>query len=327
MNLEFHLLRPWWLLALMPWAYCVSVMLAAQKGQNNWSKLVDAHLLKHLLTTSARKSHQLILTTVALFGLLIIVILCGVSFKQIKVASYQKEDPIVLAVDLSEKMKAMDLKPSRMERAKFKLNDLIKTRLEGQTGLVAFSNDAFVASPLSSDAKTLSTMIAELSPEIVPIEGQNIKRALEESANLIKQAGFSQGKIILITTGPANVADIKEASQLSRDNIKTSVLAVATKTGAPIASSRDPYLSRTIISKLDEKSLQELAGAGGGNYSELTLDNRDLDALLKEDLTARKSLADETLTTWADNSRLFIFFLLPFALYAFRRGFVENYLP
>jgi Ca-activated chloride channel family protein len=325
---DIHLLRPLWLLALLPWAFIISQLFANQCHKSNWSKLVDPHLLTHLLNGEKTSSSRLIPSLIALFGVSLIIILSGPSVKELKTPAFQREDPLVLAVDLSNKMLAQDLKPSRMARAQFKLNDLLGSRHEGQTALVAFSGDAFVASPLSSDANTLKTMIDELGPEIVPIPGQNIKRALLQSADLIKQAGFSRGRILLVTAGPANKADMDTAKMLSGENIHTSVLAIGTPEGAPIPSSLVDFKSRSELSKLDEKSLKRLARQGGGDYSPLRLDNNDLKQLLKTDFNnkAQQGVEKVALKTWVDNARLLLFFLLPFALYAFRRGFVENYL-
>lgn len=323
---NFSFLRPYWLLAFLPLIYLSFRLLKESKTLNAWSEVIDKHLLKHLIKKNKIKGQKIIPMCLSIFGALLIFILAGPSFKKINTPLFLKQDALVIAVDVSEKMLATDISPSRMQRAIFKLKELLRLRKEGQTGLVVFSGDAFVASPLSNDSKTLAAMVDEINPQIVPIGGQNISNALNTSAQLIKKAGSAKGEILLLTAGPASKADIDTALKLAKEGISTNVLALATTQGAPIFSSQ-PYANSEInLSKLDKKSLSQLAKKGHGQFIISSANNQDIKALLnpnKGEIKANDK-TDFNINKKADNGRLFILLLLPFALYAFREGFVEK---
>lgn len=287
-----------------------------------WKKIVDSHLLAHLTRQTQSKSHFLHLLLFSLMGSIIILVISGPSWQKQTVNAYQKQKATVIVLDLSENMLAKDIKPNRLARAKFKLQDILRQTKEGQTGLIVFSQEPFVVSPLSSDSDTLKTFQEELSPNIMPVMGTNIALALQEAKNLIRQAGFAYGQVILITASKANTRAINMAKNLAKDNISTSVLAVATPTGAPISHQGEAAK----LSKLDEVGLKSLAQAGNGQLVKLTANDSDIHRLLQQTVFFKsgKKLANMTITQWRDEGRRLLWLLLPIMLYAFRRGFIES---
>ncbi|MDE5020693.1 VWA domain-containing protein, partial [Francisella tularensis subsp. holarctica] len=92
-----------------------------------------------------------------------------------------------------------DVSPSRLERAKYKIFDILRRIKEGHVGMIVFSSEPFVVSPLTSDANTIENIVTVINSDIVPVQGHNIYKALKKSEQLIEQAGVQQGQIILIT--------------------------------------------------------------------------------------------------------------------------------
>src|SRR5262249_23313441 len=153
-----------------------------------WASICDEHLLNHLLVEKGRSTRYLFLF---LFGSLfsLIISLAGPAWIQVPAPTYKQIQPRVILLDLSEAMLESDLSPNRLSRAKFKLHDLFKLPDIGQLGLIVFTGESFVASPLTDDAQTVDALLDSLSPDIMPVEGHRLDRALEEAKKLINQAG------------------------------------------------------------------------------------------------------------------------------------------
>lgn len=144
---EFHLLRPLWLLALLPLALLLWQLVRRHGSGNDWTKVVDAHLLPHLLVRQGASSRPAPWIALGLGWLLAVLALAGPAFERLPQPVFRLQDPLVLALDLSSSMTATDVSPSRLVRARFKLQDIVKQRQEGQTALVVFAGDAFTVSP------------------------------------------------------------------------------------------------------------------------------------------------------------------------------------
>lgn len=322
---ELHFLRPYFLFGLIPLALVGYLLWKKQPSNNAWRKICDPHLLNHLLVKGQVKHYHLFFVTMFIAGALMLFALAGPSWKKLPQASYAKKQATVIVLDASSLMLGQDIRPNRMERAKYKIIDLLKKVKEGQVGLVIFSQQPFLASPLTSDNETLIALLQEVNPSIMPIDGSNIANALHLAGALIQQGGFSEGNILLLTANPATEKDITEAANLHKQRIQTSVLAVATKLGAPVTNA---YGYQT-ISKLDSKSLSALARAGGGLYLPFTKSTEDIRSLVKLFSTTKTTTYDkesQTMFSWQDEGRYFILLALPLILLGFRRGLIESIL-
>ncbi len=98
-------------------------------------------------------------------------------------------------------MDARDLKPSRLQRARFKLLDILAKSREGRTALVVFGGEAHLVSPLTDDSDTIAAMIPALSVDIVPAAGDSLLPALKLAAELLERGGGNGGEILLISDG------------------------------------------------------------------------------------------------------------------------------
>src|SRR3989338_5693319 len=186
---EFHLIRPFWLLALLPLVVLAWQTLKKQSAMNAWAKVCDPHLLPHLIQQKSQLKRQSGLMMLLLSAFFMIIGLSGPSWSRYPAPTYQPVQPRVLLLDMSEAMLEEDLQPSRLNRAKFKLHDLFTQRYMGQFGLVVYTGEPFVVSPLTDDSQTIDALLSTLTPEIMPIGGNRLDTALKEAAKLITQAG------------------------------------------------------------------------------------------------------------------------------------------
>jgi Ca-activated chloride channel family protein len=319
----FHFIRPLWLLLLplalaLPWLWKHS-----RQASGDWARVCDPHLLRWLSVEHAAGARRGGGQWLAALALAVTVLaLSGPSWQKLPDASFSARDARVIALDLSRSMLAEDLRPNRLTRARFRLADLLENTEEGQVGLVSFAGDAYVVSPLTSDMNTIANLLPALQPDIIPVAGSRADLALDMAAALFERSGFAQGEILLVTDS-ADSRDAARARQLRESGIITSVLAVGTMDGAPIPSGGGFVSDRSgnvVIARLDRSSLQAVAEAGGGVYTELG-PSGTLEELWMGSEAAEFTRRDDAMgERWKDGGPWLVLLLLPLAMLAFRRG-------
>jgi Ca-activated chloride channel family protein len=324
---EFHFIRPYWLLALLPAAAMVALLLRNKLSRGNWTAVCDAALLPYLLQEKAVRASRKSLALGALIAFLAIVALAGPTFQRLPVPVFRNDSALVIALDLSRSMDAEDIKPSRLIRARYKIADLLQQRKDGQTALLVFAGDAFTVTPLTDDIETISSQLEALTTDIMPAQGDQAEAALNLAVQLLRQAGLPKGEILLITDGVEADAALAAAKKL--DDYHVSVLAVGTTEGAPIAQPNGGFLKdehgAIMVPKLDQEKLAELAGKGGGVYQTLTADDSDIEKILADLNTAVPDARGQgenplLIDLWDDLGPWMVLALLPLAAFSFRRG-------
>ncbi|MDV6326505.1 VWA domain-containing protein [Idiomarina sp. Sol25] len=322
---EFHLLRPWWLLALIPVALLYWRLLYSQKHQAGWHQWLPGHLSKVLVKSGSQPSlwpaHRFLLISV-----LATLALCGPTWERLPQPVYQLESGQVVIMDMSPSVLADDISPNRLTRMRYKAIDLVRAGLDGDTGLIAYADDAFIISPLTADNRNLMNLIPSLSPDIMPAQGSEPQLALELADDLLKNAGYPQGDIYWLTDGISS----SELNQLSRYlrsiEHRVSILAVGTEEGAAIRDSSGRLLkdnNQVIIAKTYPSRLSDLASITGGAFSSVTADNSDIDKLINQPpLTREGKDGDDQQQgdAWRDMGPYVALFILPIMLFSWRRG-------
>lgn len=326
-----HLMRPLWLLCAVP-ALLLTALLWQQRARfAGWSRVIAPELLRYLVPEQQQRRRSNLLLLVCAAWLLACLAAAGPSWKKIPQPVEQVEDALVLVLDLSYSMKSTDQAPSRLDRARQKLLDLLATRREGQTGLVAYAGDAHVVTPLTDDTGTIANLLPALNPDMMPLPGSDTPGALRLAVELLQSAGVNGGRILLLSDG-INEDDVpRMARQLRSANVTLSVLGLGTPNGAPIPLPRGGFLrdnaGAIVIPRLEEGPLQALAQAAGGRYQRLQVDDSDLEMLLAQAATETRLTEDLTADAWEDQGYWLIILLLPLALALFRRGWLLGLLP
>ena len=332
--MAFHLMRPEWLWCLVP-AALLALYLWRQRGRSgSWRDVIAPELLPHLVVQADGRGGRNWIPLILLGWVLACVAASGPSWKKIPQPLHQKEDALVLVLDLSYSMKSGDLAPSRLDRARQKLLDLLSQRKEGQTGLIAYAGDAHIVTPLTDDVPTIANLLPALAPDMMPLPGSEPAAAVEQAVELLHSAGIRRGRALLVTDGIA--ADDRRALEavIRGSGLQLAILGVGTPTGAPIPMPGGGFLrdrsGEIVMPGLQEQPLRELAAATGGRYQRMQIDNSDLDYLLAaspfEDSGTTIAL-ERTTDTWYDQGHFFIPPLLLLVLALFRRGWVVCLLP
>jgi Ca-activated chloride channel family protein len=327
MPTEFHFIRPEWLLALPLVAVLALLMARRQLAPGNWQRVVDPALAPYVLSRSAARASRSRWWLFLLCGALASIALAGPTWNRLEQPVFRVEQAIVIALDLSQSMDAADLAPSRLTRARLKILELLERRQSGQTALVVYSANAFTVTPLTTDADTVASLVNSLSTDIMPSRGSYPAAAIDKGRELLEQAGVASGKVLLVTDGGTSPQAEQAARELRDAGYTLSVLGAGTADGAPIPRPDGGFITdragRIAIPKLETSQLRSLASAGGGSYTAMTADNRDIDALLSGS-AAGSSTADESLATdqWHEEGPWLLLLLVPLASLAFRRGWV-----
>jgi Ca-activated chloride channel family protein len=288
-------------------------------------------LYQHLITTDGLKKSRPPLYLLGFCWVIASLALAGPTWQRLPQPVYQLNTGKVVLMDMSLSMRATDVKPDRLTRAKYKAIDLVNAITEGETGLVAYAGDAFTISPLSSDAQNLTTLIPSLTPEIMPIAGSDPALGLKAAIELLTNAGYQQGEIFWITDGVEN-QQMKEISEIiNASTFRLSVLGVGSEEGAPIQLTNGELLKDSrgsiVIPKLNAANLTSLSRSGGGRYASMQANDSDIDyliaqSLIEQDPTENEQSEQNFGDKWQEMGPYLLLLILPFAAYSFRRGIV-----
>ena len=223
------------------------------------------------------------------YFVLLIVALLGPSFGETSKEVKAVGKDIFIAVDLSESMNAFDIQPSRLEKLKFELKNLVDAFSSDRIGLIMFSNEAFVQCPLTYDQSALNLFIETLNTQLVPNSGTDfgppIRTALDKLND--EESPITQQKskvILLISDGEDFGQETDEiAKELEEAGIKLFTLGIGTERGSKIMTRRGFKRDRQgqeVISKLNSSSLRELAARTGGKYFEINDAQNDVTRLI-----------------------------------------------
>lgn len=332
--MEFHFMRPEWLLLAVPALLLAAGLWYQRDRAGSWQSVIAPHLLTHLVgEQNTARSFNAVPIIVAGW-MLSIVAASGPSWEKLPQPVHQKQDALVVLLDLSYSMKSGDLAPSRKDRARQKLLDLLATRKEGQTGLIAFAGDAHIVTPLTDDTKTIANLLPALNPDMMPVPGSNPVSATAQGLDLLRSAGISRGRLLLVSD-EVTASDAREIAELLRGEATTlAIMSVGTATGAPIPLPRGGFLKDSdgdiVMPSVDATHFHALAANTNGRYMAMQIDDSDLEFLLAANplMIDEQTIAlDRTADAWEDQGYLFLLPLLPLVLVLFRRGWLLQVLP
>jgi Ca-activated chloride channel family protein len=326
---QFHFLRPFWLLALLPLAALIWQLMKSKYASGSWRTLIDPELLHHLLTAKARTGHKRLLVPVALVGIVAVIALAGPTWEKVPQPVYKQRAGLVIALDLSRSMNVNDIKPSRLTRARHKIADILSQRRDGQTALIAYAADAFVVTPLTEDVATINALLPSLSTDIMPAQGGRADRAVGQALDLFNNTGVTHGDILIVTDGFSTI-EVVEIERLVREypGFRISVLGIGTESGGPISLAGGGFLKDSqgaiVITRMQIEAMRGLTRKASGVFSPISVDDSDILAIMNHiksnPIDAGLLAADQRADSWREQGPLLILALLPLMSLAFRRG-------
>jgi Ca-activated chloride channel family protein len=275
---SFHFLRPWWLL-IIPFAILIYVLHSFREDiRARWKRVIAPELLEHLIVKKAGRWVIRPIHMVCLGLILSALALAGPAWRREKPPFAEDKAPLVIALDLSQAMDAIDLDPTRLERAKLKIHDLLGARSGARTALFVYAASAHLVVPLTTDDRLFSMYLDALSTSLMPKRGKDTSQLLAAVRDLLREEE-TPGSVVLVTDGvePQARAALDRFIKNGQDSVL--VLGVGTSQGAPIRASANQFLEdsagRRVFAKLDVNALKSL-GDLGVSVTTMTLDDADI---------------------------------------------------
>ncbi|NRQ16945.1 vWA domain-containing protein [Ensifer sesbaniae] len=323
---DFHFLRPFWLLALV--AAPLLVYLVSRRGdvRSQWQGMIAPHLLDHLLVEKGGKRRfQPVHVTAALIVVAAIAV-AGPTWQRERPPFVEDTAPLAIAIDLNPTMNATDISPTRLERAKLKVLDILSLRKGSRTALFAYAGSAHMVLPLSDDAALVKTYLAALSPQIMPVDGKDTAKALQEVEKALAYETVP-GTILFMTDGVERAAFQAFSRYQGRNALM--VLGIGTAEGGPVKTADGGFLTDAtgshVRSKLDVDALKALQSASKAEVATVTPDDADVRWIVRRIQTNFAAKTAEGLTRWHDAGWWLTIPIAVFGLFWFRRGWTVRW--
>lgn len=332
---NLHFIYPEFLLLFLVWLPLLYGLWKTTQAQKTWHDYCDTHLLPHIVQEKSQRQSPWWMLWLGLLLISATVALSGPSWQRISTPVYKKTFARVIVLDLSNSMLASDIPPTRLQRTKYKILDLLHDIHEGQTGMVVFSSEPFVVSPLTDDSNTIAAMVPTLNTDTVPVQGSNITTALQKAGQLLKRGGAEHGQIILLTDSTPSKSAIEASRQLAQHGYTTSVIGVGTERGGPIVDGKGGFVTDSKgaiqFAKLDVSALMRLASAGDGAYIPFTDNDADISQVLKNNaidkIDQQMHRTEHEKVLWQNQGHWFVWAAILFLVLLSRRGWLEKVLP
>ena len=259
-----------WLLLLVPVLVLVA-LLGHRKRKKQLKAFGDPELLKDLMPdVSAYRPWVKLGLAVFAFALLVVMLARPQMGTKI---THEKRNGIeaVIAIDVSNSMMAQDVVPSRLEKSKLLIENLVDHFTHDRIGLVVFAGDAFVQLPITTDYVSAKMFLQNIDPSLVATQGTDIAKAINLSMRSFSQQKDIGKAVIVITDGEDHEGGALEAAKAANDKgVRVFILGIGSTKGAPIPLQEGGYLTdrngQTVLTALNETMCKEIAQAGKGTY-------------------------------------------------------------
>jgi Ca-activated chloride channel family protein len=259
-----HFLRPHWLWLMLAVPVIYLSFTIRDSARARWKRYIEPDLLDHLIVARRRRWRFRPIHMISLLILLGAIAIAGPTWKREQPPFTEDKAPLVIVLDLSETMNAIDLAPTRLERVKLKLRDLLQLRNGGRTAMFVYANTAHMVLPFTTDFSLFDLYLNSLSTSLMPRQGKDTTKALHAVEDFLKDEPVP-GTILFVTDGieAQAIPTFRQftAQQDNQDDIL--VMGVGTSNGGPVRTSANGFLNdrlgRRVYSKLDVNALRSLS--------------------------------------------------------------------
>jgi len=323
-----HFLRPLWLIALPAIAVIWCLVRRRDASQSQVSGLVAPHLREALtVNRNARKGIRAV-DGVCIASIFAALAAAGPTWSKQASPWFAESAPLVIAIEVSDSMRSNDAQPTRLDRARFKVMDLVEARTGSRTALIAYAGSAHIVVPPSTDANVLKPFLESLDPSIMPTAGSVTSTVLALAKNILG-ARAAAGTLLFVNDG-FDIVDITPladfASQPGTPSMAVLVVGsdeggvafmpdgtpVMAAGGGRLDTSIDPVVLRRVASEANVSLVR--AGAGDADIRQLL---RVIQSNLQQ--------ADDPDARWRDQGWWLLWPALFLALFWFRRGWTMRW--
>ena len=299
-----------WMLLIIPILVLVR-FIVWQKRKRNLRKFGEPSLLKEMMP-DVSKYRPTIKFCLLLSAITILIFMIARPQVGSKISHEKREGiEVLIALDISNSMLAQDVIPSRLEKSKLLIEDLVDHFTNDKVGLVVFAGDAFVQLPITNDYVSAKMFLQNINPSLITTQGTDLARAISLSQSCFTQREHIGRAIIVITDGEDHEGGALEAAREAyKKGISVFILGVGTSKGAPIPDGNGGYLKdnsgQIVLSALNEQMCQQVAKAGNGVY--IHVDNTsDAQEKINKELSNLQSGISDTVVYSEYNEQFQIF--------------------
>lgn len=298
---DFHFLRPYLLLALILPFVLGYRAIKNETVQSSWAQICDEHLLNFLLVKGQNKQRKLPYILLALIISLGIIAISGPTWIKKQNPALSVDNPVMIMINMSTDMWAKDVSPSRIVRAEYVVSDLLKNFKSTETGLLVYSKEPFVISPLTEDTSLIENLLLQLDEDVLPENGDRLDRAIDLAVNRMQKSGYDKGNVIVLTADVGERFDgaLESAAKVAHEGFDVNIIKVS--------------------GEKNEK-LEMIAEKGNGVYLDYLQNQQILVNKINNIYDKALKQSENMQTSWEDMG--YYLFWLPalLLLYYFRKG-------
>ena len=314
-----HDIYLWALLAVIPLIILVFLFIQNWK-RRKLRKFGSEEIVKRLMPNVSK---TLPIVKFVLYTLAMISLLIGMANLQFgtKVEEVKREGiDLMICLDVSNSMLAEDLSPNRLERSKRAIYQLIEKLHNDRLGIIVFAGQAYVQLPITTDYSSAKLFLETIGTDIVPTQGTSIGAAIDLAMESFDFENGTSKSIIVITDGENHEDDAKTAAIEATDKeVTVHTIGMGSEKGGPIPVYRNgaqidfrkDNTGNTVVTKLNEQMLKEIAASGNGSYVRASNANAGLGIIMEEiDKMEKKEFGSKSFKDYEDRFQIFLIIAL-----------------
>ena len=302
----FHFLRPAWALLLLPWLALVVMQNRRQTNRDMFGGIIAPHLLEHLRLGRFDSRWLNPRNFTKALMVLTLLLLMGPTWRQQPSPLNQDEAALVILLDVSSSMAQRDVQPSRLQRAKQKIGDLLALRPDKKTALVVYAGTAHTVLTLTADQEILHQYLSAITPGIMPRAGKFPEYSLPLVDQILRESD-APATVVMFTDGLGADSGSAFSTYFTTRPHQLLVVGVGTeRTGEGLAP-------------LERKGLEQLATDADGAYISLSVDDRDVRRINRQ-IDSHFVVVEDSALPWLDSGYPLVFPAMALFLMWFRKG-------
>ncbi len=314
----FHFIRPYWLLAIPLVLALWWISRRTQTRPPQWTGAIATHLAAALILDKQKLKRLYAIDLTAAIMVLTSIAVSGPTWSRIPNPFYSETAPLVIVLSVNSSMLTTDIQPNRLERGKIKILDLLDQRAGARTALIAYAGSAHTVLPLTEDPDLLRPFLEGLSPDIMPMTGNDASLALG-LAHQALLADETPGSILFLTDGvEAHSFPAFQSYKARADSYPIVALIIGSEKGGNIRLANGQVTGGTGI---DRARINQWGRAGDISIINFQAGGDDLhqiNQIVASNL--RASLDQDSRADWRDQGWWLLWPILFLILISFRRG-------
>lgn len=324
----FHFLRPLWLLCLPLIALVWWFIRKRAAGEADALTLVPPHLRDALTIKTGEKAKVLPVDGVAIVAIALALAAAGPTWSKQPSPWFAETAPLVVAIEVTDSMRASDLLPTRLDRARFKILDLVTARTGSRTAVIAYAGSAHIVVPPSTDADVIKPLLESLDPRIMPVPGALPSAVLDPATSLLGDDA-AIGTLLIVNDGfdALDVPVLEEFVSRADAPAVASLVVGTDEGGVALMPDGSPVMSPTggrLDTRVDTSILRRIESEAGIPVTRLTSNDEDVQRLLRT-IESNLTQADDPNAQWRDQGWWLLWPSAVLALLWFRRGWTMRW--